>query len=65
MYICICNGVTEREIRRCIDQGARSLADLQRELGVAAGCGQCATSARCLLREARHAPVLGDTLQAA
>jgi bacterioferritin-associated ferredoxin len=65
MYICICNGITERDIRKCIDEGARSLSDLQRELGVSAGCGQCASSAKCLLREARCNSSLENSLQAA
>jgi bacterioferritin-associated ferredoxin len=55
MYICTCNGVTERDIRRCVEAGARTLSDLQRELGIAAGCGQCAREARRTLREARDA----------
>ncbi len=54
MYICVCNGVTEREIRSTIEAGARSFGDLQRELGVASGCGQCKQEAKCLLREARR-----------
>lgn len=45
MYICICNAVTERQIRACVDRGARSLSDLQLELGVATGCGCCAQTA--------------------
>ncbi|HEY0294205.1 MAG TPA: (2Fe-2S)-binding protein [Bordetella sp.] len=45
MYICICNAVTERQVRSCIDAGAASLDELQFELGVATGCGRCAGTA--------------------
>jgi bacterioferritin-associated ferredoxin len=54
MYVCVCNGVNERDIRNAVEAGARDLGDLQRELGVASGCGQCEPHAQCLLREARR-----------
>ena len=41
MYICICTGVTDTDIARCVSSGACTLADLQRELGVATTCGCC------------------------
>lgn len=65
MYICVCNGVTERDIRSSIEAGACTVDDLQRELGVAAGCGQCACEARGLLREARCERVFDGSLQPA
>lgn len=65
MYICVCNGITERDIRASIDGGARSFADLQRELGIASGCGQCTQEAKCLLREARRECPFADSLQLA
>ncbi len=65
MYICVCNGITERDIRNAIDAGARSFGDLQRELGIASGCGQCTQETKCLLREARRECSYADALQAA
>jgi bacterioferritin-associated ferredoxin len=53
MYICICNGITERDIREAAAAGARTIKDLQRELGVCAGCGKCASCARAVLCETR------------
>lgn len=51
MYICVCKGISERRIRQAAEQGAESLADLRRELGVATGCGGCAEAAEsCLTR---------------
>ena len=49
MFVCVCNGVTERQIREAIDRGARSLPELTAALGVAAGCGACADHTRCML----------------
>ncbi|WP_431604117.1 (2Fe-2S)-binding protein [Candidatus Methylocalor cossyra] len=52
MYICICNRVTDGEIRRAMDQrGPCTLRDLRRELGVCSQCGKCAPEVRRLLRE--------------
>ncbi len=53
MYICICNAITERQIRACAEQGACSLRDLEQCLGVGAGCGRCAQSAKAVLNESR------------
>lgn len=55
MYVCVCNAVTEREVKLAISEGARSLRDLRTELGVAADCGRCASCARQCLRDAAHA----------
>ncbi len=41
MYVCICNAVTDADIREAVDNGARDLWGLQSALGVAAGCGSC------------------------
>lgn len=41
MYVCLCTGVTDRDIADAIDNGAQSLSDLQDQLGTATGCGTC------------------------
>ena len=57
MYICVCNGITDREIRCCVEDGARTLRDLESCLGVGAGCGKCKPAAREVLDEARSESV--------
>ena len=52
MYICICHGITDHQIRACVKDGARSLCDLSGQLGVATQCGSCASSALSILDEA-------------
>ena len=51
MVICVCNAVTEREIRQCAELGVASVADLRDALGVAARCGKCECIADEILRE--------------
>lgn len=51
MYVCICNGITDRAIREAAAAGARDLADLTAMTGCAGGCGSCAEMAMQLLTE--------------
>lgn len=53
MYVCVCRAVTDRQIREAAENGAHSLKDLRRELGVTQDCGRCASCARECLHEAR------------
>ena len=59
MYVCICNAVTDRQIRQARDNGACSVEDLGRELKVATCCGRCADCARKILCE--EAPAISLT----
>jgi len=46
MYVCVCNAITERQVRDSVAAGANTLSDLQFDLGVATCCGCCADTAR-------------------
>lgn len=52
MYVCLCKGVTDHQIRAEVDDGANSLRDVSRRLGVATQCGKCAGCARQVIRDA-------------
>jgi bacterioferritin-associated ferredoxin len=52
MYVCLCQAVTDKDIRRAAANGAGSLHELQQSLGVAMGCGSCADHAEAILVEA-------------
>jgi bacterioferritin-associated ferredoxin len=56
LYICICNAVTEREIRGAVELGCSSMDDLRRDLGVASCCGKCLHDARQVLRQCAGCP---------
>lgn len=53
MYVCVCHAVTDRQIRQAAADGARTLKDLRRELGVTRDCGRCASCAHECLKEAQ------------
>ncbi len=55
MYVCVCNAVTDREIRGAVALGARTLADLRQSLGVGTCCGRCEECARTLVGESMPA----------
>lgn len=52
MYVCICNAVTDHDIRRHAEQGVRSFADLQERTGCSGCCGSCELEARQTLKDA-------------
>ncbi len=53
MYVCICNAVTDKQIRKAAESGVQDLWDLQRDLGVGSGCGSCQEMASEILQESR------------
>lgn len=54
MYVCICQAVTDRQIHEAARAGARTVKDLQRDLGVTRDCGLCASCARSCLESAHQ-----------
>lgn len=52
MFVCVCNGITERQIREAVHDGACSLNELGARLGLASGCGTCAEFANEVLIDA-------------
>lgn len=53
MYVCVCNKVTDHQIRRAVDDGIDTLDALSRELRVATCCGRCKDCAKRVLNQAR------------
>ena len=51
MYVCICNAITERQVRECAAKGSCSVDELGSELGLGSGCGRCRECASELLQE--------------
>ena len=56
MYVCLCQCVTDKEIRRAAARGVSSLEQLREELGVASCCGCCAPTAEAVLAETADSP---------
>nr|WP_208417243.1 (2Fe-2S)-binding protein [Xanthomonas cannabis] len=52
VYVCICNGVTDHQIREAADNGCASLAELTMRTGCGSNCGSCLDMAADLLHQA-------------
>jgi bacterioferritin-associated ferredoxin len=52
MYICICNAVTDTDIRRAADEGVSNMKQLKLKTGCASTCGKCIESAKEVLETA-------------
>ena len=52
MYICLCNNVTDTDIRAAVDGGVHNLRQLKAATGCSTGCGKCVESAQQELVEA-------------
>ncbi|HEX2082612.1 MAG TPA: (2Fe-2S)-binding protein [Xanthomonadaceae bacterium] len=49
MYVCLCNGVTENDIREAAAAGCRTMTELTMRTGAGANCGSCLETAAELL----------------
>jgi len=52
MYVCLCKGVTCRQIKEAAGNGVFSMKGLAQQLGVATQCGKCGPLAKEVLQSA-------------
>ena len=61
MYVCLCHGVTDRQVRTAIEEGgAGSAAEVYRHFSCAPRCGKCVPFVRDMVRSSRCAGECGD-----
>lgn len=53
MYVCICNAVTQNDIRQAVENGA-DYRDVRDQLGVGTDCGCCGQCAKKIVRECQE-----------
>ncbi|WP_422880191.1 (2Fe-2S)-binding protein [Methylomarinovum caldicuralii] len=46
MYVCLCHGVTDRDIRQSVHQGATTMSKLCKRVGCGTQCGKCVAHVR-------------------
>ncbi|MEO8011705.1 MAG: (2Fe-2S)-binding protein [Dokdonella sp.] len=54
MYVCVCNAITDHQIRAAAAQGVCTLEELARQTGCGDCCGSCSDLAGEILAEAGH-----------
>lgn len=53
MYVCLCKGITDHQIRSAIEKdGAQTLRAVRNQLGVSTQCGKCAKFAKEIVDQA-------------
>ena len=57
MFVCLCNGITDRDIRQTAEAGCRTMAELTMRTGCGAGCGSCVATATALMEDVHAAEV--------
>lgn len=50
MYVCLCKGITDSDIKQAVEDGAASFKEVRENLGVATNCGSCACAAKKLVK---------------
>ncbi len=63
MYVCLCKGITDGQIRAAAANGA-SIRDIRDQLGVMTECGKCACLTRDIVRATAPQGNDGKTLWA-
>lgn len=67
MIVCHCFRVSDRQIRKCVEDGAQTVSEVGRACGAGAGCGGCRPEIAQILTadERRNSGVLLPVLQTA
>lgn len=52
MYVCVCNAVTDSDIRTAVDSGVRNMKQLGKATGCGSACGYCKEMAVDVLEQA-------------
>jgi bacterioferritin-associated ferredoxin len=56
MYVCVCNAVTDRDVRTHAERDANTVSTVYRSLGFKPKCGKCVPLVRQLMRQAVELP---------
>jgi bacterioferritin-associated ferredoxin len=59
MYVCLCNALTERQVRHAASTSDGSAESVYRSFGTQPKCGKCVPTVECILRDlmAKAVPV--------
>ncbi|KAF0141442.1 MAG: putative bacterioferritin-associated ferredoxin [Rhodospirillaceae bacterium] len=56
MYVCICHGLSDRQIKQAVCQGACRAAEVYKYFGVRPQCGRCVPYVRAILTHHEEKP---------
>lgn len=64
MYVCLCHGFTDGDVRKALDGGCRSVAAVYRHLADRPQCGKCVPDVRGMVNEHRAGNAGGGACRA-
>ncbi|MEM6584047.1 MAG: bacterioferritin-associated ferredoxin [Pseudomonadota bacterium] len=56
MYVCLCRGITDKQVRDAAKSGHQSIEEMREALGIASQCGQCSGLVEELIANSVTAP---------
>lgn len=51
MYVCLCRGITDQDIKEAVANGAESYREVREMLDLGTCCGRCAPEARMIISD--------------
>ena len=51
MYVCLCKGITDSQIKDAVYSGATDLRSVRKQLGVMSQCGKCGIMTKQIVEE--------------
>lgn len=51
MYVCLCRGITDQDIKDAVANGAESYREIRDLLDLGTRCGRCAPEARAIISD--------------
>lgn len=51
MYVCLCKGITDSQLRDAVAEGSTTFKEVKQQLGVGVQCGKCIPLALAILAE--------------
>ncbi|MCH7335842.1 bacterioferritin-associated ferredoxin [Acinetobacter sp. NIPH 2699] len=51
MYVCLCRGITDQDIKDAVANGTESYREIREQLGLGTCCGRCVPEARAIISE--------------
>ncbi len=64
MYVCLCKGITDSQIKDAVCSGASNLKQVRKQLGVMTQCGKCGIMTKSIVEEtlAQNSADAGESL---
>lgn len=63
MYLCLCQGITKKQVQTILQTKVLTLEDIQRKYQIGKNCGSCLEQLEDIINESKHVPLKKDATQ--